>query len=1219
MSSFQHLQWSVALLCMLFCLAIGDNYCIIASQNAECSCLVPCLTLSELAGNISDYTDSNLTLILQPGNHTLNSSLSIFNSSSFEMYSNESTASITCTEFAQFHFYEVSIVDIHGVEFFTCGNIQITHVDKFTFSDSAHVQNDTSTRADLVLNRTETANIGDCLFIGTGLTIVKQSFVTINGITISENRNQAATLTVYDSRVDFTGSSLFTNNYGPLLAYNATIQFLGNTKFSNCINIAPDLQNSLLEEKGGAITSYLSRMIFHGNATFTNNSAKYGGAVYAIESSILFQARNNTSSQPNVLISNNTATSNGGGVYLYRSTFEIREGECYIADNVVSDKGGGIHATYSDINMEPLQEDRSRLLLLARNRAQLGGGIHLEGASRLKIYVSNSSIQLVGNSADYGGAIYVDDNTKYEACFATPSVMAVSECFFHVTDPYNLMEAADHRLSEESLVLNENVANFSGSNLYGGLLDRCASPLMAYDIRRSLTAANVSLQQSTDGLTYLQLISNVRYQTSDSISSLPARVCSCANNLPNCTTRSLTITLVRKGQLFNVSVAAVDQVGSPLRAVIRAYPSSVEDDIDRRNRTQYAEQCTNLSYSVFSPNDFSALNLYPDGPCRSSELSQLRLMLNFTPCSCPIGFEISPTDSDTHCQCICDHLIFPQYISGCSEPYIMRKINSWINHRLDSETNKSTYSIGRICPFRYCYGQTEIDLSTEYGFEAQCIEGRRGVLCGRCSENYSIALSGKRCVRCPHIWPLLLVVEVLGAFLAGLGLVISIMAINFTVAIGTINGFIFYVNILNVFDMIFLPFDETNFPELMIEWLNLDPGLDVCFFPANTIYSHGWIRLLFPLYIISIVILIIVVSQRSVRFSQLIGKRSPIAVLATLILLCYGNFLQTSLLVLSPSVITNVNSDRSYNELVWLLDGNIKYLGAKHVPLFLVALFILSVAIAYKIIIFSWQWVVRSPKVWILKWTNNQKFNEFIKAYQAPYSDEHRYWTGLLLLVRVVLTLISIFTASTNPDISVLFMIVTLGILLLYKISFAKKLYKKWSVDVLETVLIFNLFVLTTITYFTNDDNTERVLAYLSISLTVLLLLMTIAYHIYAYVLVSRFPNLKWRKRSFSLKAKKEESLNETPAQVFFNHDRYQEIIGDIDLPNVQVDQEPAKPVKSTLKPKQQSPKTVTSTTIDLTELESEKEQSDEQVVADNTHLDTPYLRINPTIKPNYN
>ena len=200
---------------------------------------------------------------------------------------------------------------------------------------------------------------------------------------------------------------------------------------------------------------------------------------------------------------------------------------------------------------------------------------------------------------------------------------------------------------------------------------------------------------------------------------------------------------------------------------------------------------------------------------------------------------------------------------------------------------------------------------------------------------------------------------------------------------------------------------------------------------------------------------------------------------------------------------------------MWLLDGDIKYLDRTHIPLFLVALLILILAIAYKIMIFSWQWVIRLPKVWILKWTNNQKLNSFIQTYQAPFNDRHRYWTGLLLLLRLLLTLILSFTASRDPNSSIIAMILSLGILFLLRLTYAKNLYKKWPVDLLETVLIFNLFALATYMMMITQEGFLPIYN-ISVSFTSrsILLLRVVAY---IYIAIFLLVFLQIEKRGYTL------------------------------------------------------------------------------------------------------
>ena len=64
-------------------------------------------------------------------------------------------------------------------------------------------------------------------------------------------------------------------------------------------------------------------------------------------------------------------------------------------------------------------------------------------------------------------------------------------------------------------------------------------------------------------------------------------------------------------------------------------------------------------------------------------------------------------------------------------------------------------------------------------------------------------------------------------------------------------------------------------------------------------YWKTWIQLAFPAYILVLVVLVIVISEFSVKFAQTVGKRNPIATLNTLILLSYVKCLRTIILAFS--------------------------------------------------------------------------------------------------------------------------------------------------------------------------------------------------------------------------------------------------------------------------------------------------------------------------------
>ena len=148
-----------------------------------------------------------------------------------------------------------------------------------------------------------------------------------------------------------------------------------------------------------------------------------------------------------------------------------------------------------------------------------------------------------------------------------------------------------------------------------------------------------------------------------------------------------------------------------------------------------------------------------------------------------------------------------------------------------------------------------------------------------------------------------MIVIVLAAFLAGIALVALLLMLNLTVAVGTLNGIILYANIVAANNSTFLPSTKLNFAYVIISWLNTEIGFDTCFFEGMDSYWKTLLQLVFPTYIIFLVVMVIIFSEISTRFAALIGKRNPVSTLATLILLSYAKFLHTiiCLLYTSPS------------------------------------------------------------------------------------------------------------------------------------------------------------------------------------------------------------------------------------------------------------------------------------------------------------------------------
>ena len=126
----------------------------------------------------------------------------------------------------------------------------------------------------------------------------------------------------------------------------------------------------------------------------------------------------------------------------------------------------------------------------------------------------------------------------------------------------------------------------------------------------------------------------------------------------------------------------------------------------------------------------------------------------------------------------------------------------------------------------------------------------------------------------------------------GVVLVFLLLICKLTVATGTLSGLVFYANIVGINRAIFLPVKSTDSLSVFIAWLNLDFGIETCFYNGMDAYSKTWLQFVFPVYIWMLVILMIVVSRYSHKFAKLLGH-NPVSVLATLVLLSYTKILRT--------------------------------------------------------------------------------------------------------------------------------------------------------------------------------------------------------------------------------------------------------------------------------------------------------------------------------------
>ena len=431
------------------------------------------------------------------------------------------------------------------------------------------------------------------------------------------------------------------------------------------------------------------------------------------------------------------------------------------------------------------------------------------------------------------------------------------------------------------LVFEKNSAGMRGSVLYGGLQDKCSFTSERY--ANALQLFNMSIVQGNSGKAY-------------TISSPPTQLCFCNKSKLNCT-GLCQLRSIYPGQHVEVSAVSIDQSGSAIPALIHTTLRSgnnwtVSETISYETR----ENCTSRNYSVTTNNIFNQLELYPSD--RSGDT--IHLMVNIIFESCPSGFEPSNFTGE----CICDHRLW-QYTNSCDvdRQAILQNASStfWLQGVSYNNGTPEGFIHHPYCPLDYCIIKSKyINLNNP---DQQCSYKHSGLLCGKCKNNLSLVLGSFQSKRCSNNYIALLIPFAI----AGVLLVILLFLLNLKIRDGTLHGLIFYANIVAANQHIFFPQSSNNPAGIFIAWLNLDLGIQTCFYNGMDTYAKTWLDLVFPVYIWVTVGLLVYISHRSVTVTKLLGP-SPVSVLATLFFLSYAKVLYAQSLLHSTSLFSNTHT-----------------------------------------------------------------------------------------------------------------------------------------------------------------------------------------------------------------------------------------------------------------------------------------------------------------------
>ena len=236
-------------------------YCVTPTTTSCSSCphtFIKCTTLSEFVQEAkSFFADSNITMLFLPGDHILDTNVTVSNVVRLTMRGESSSGNkttIVCSRLVGFSFTSTVELKIDSLAFTSCSRKYCSS----SFSSYA-----------LLLQSTQHTELVNCSFhdkLGTAL-VVDNTTVTL------------------------AGNTVFTHNYcdsdtciggGCIVALDSNIAFMGNTTFFE--NKATFHNPYKITSGGGAISASNNAVLsFNGTSNFIGNTIVYGlgGAIFA--------------------------------------------------------------------------------------------------------------------------------------------------------------------------------------------------------------------------------------------------------------------------------------------------------------------------------------------------------------------------------------------------------------------------------------------------------------------------------------------------------------------------------------------------------------------------------------------------------------------------------------------------------------------------------------------------------------------------------------------------------------------------------------------------------------------------------------------------------------------------------------------------------------------------------------------------------------------------
>ena len=776
---------------------------------------------------------------------------------------------------------------------------------------------------------------------------------------------------------------------------------------------------------------------------------------------------------------------------------------------IQQNNGGGVHLFNSLLWVDGWLEIKDNGL--AHFTSMVHSGLNISDSSHI-LLSNNSEISIVNNK---GFGIFVPFQNREDYFHPRP-------CFFSLVYERDisfksLTEEDDLKNFNACLVVSRNFLMLDsvtyetpviGNQVYNAHLQKCVM---------RLGARNMTLTEDEIKNVYLKLDS----WDENTVGSPPYNICFCdvsglglKINARLCN-RQLFNRTVYPGLPVTIAVVALGDLN-----FVQPANFTISTGEETRYYNKSIRGCTELH--TFTPRWSSSLYEFTivARSILEYEKMSVRTKVNIVVTSqCPPGMSISHSNKNNECRCnqilishgfYCDIKSHGYHNAITYKPATSHQwLGYWNGHLVLSD----------YCPSHYCSSDNSSLLTTGITLEGlntsvQCDldSKRQGLLCSQCTTGTSSQFGSFRCAECTFAGLLLVPFGVV----IGILLIVFLFLFNFTVLQGDVVGIVFYANIVCIMDEFLLKYSPRPFYGILA-LINVSFGLEVCFFDGMDEFAKAIIQFLFPFYLFSLVIIIIIAAHKynlkifRVRF---VGRRS-VPVLATIMLITYSGLINAVIYGLQYTTIYNVDSGTQ--QLVWLHQPELEYFRGKHIAVGILCLLVLLFYLLPLTIVTLFGDLFRmcSRNLW---------YSHFLDVFHGAFRYPFGFWFGTRLLFRMVFITLNI---TTNASMVAYTIFLTTGAIILLQFLLEpfrtdnviiyrpdperkvtrrdlmkEKISKIFRPKIIDSLFLFNImFIATTAVLGSTDISSmyTTVGVCLSISLALIQLVAVVVHHTYHY------------------------------------------------------------------------------------------------------------------------